>query len=69
MKNLITRILVWSWIASLFGCLIAIYSASWQWTLALLAYAMVTVVAAGFIRASSKGATAKGLEGGPLRRD
>jgi hypothetical protein len=59
MKDLVIRILVWSWIASLFGAVIAIYVASWTWTLAIVAYAIVTMIVAGIIRASSRTGTTK----------
>jgi len=59
MKGLVIRILVWSWIASLFGAVIAIYAASWTWTLAFVAYGIVTMLVAGIVRASSKPGTTK----------
>jgi membrane protein implicated in regulation of membrane protease activity len=69
MKDLALRILMWAWIASLFGAVIAIYATSWKWTLAIVAYAIVTMIVAGIIRVSSRTGTTKQTSEGPAKQD
>lgn len=53
MKRLILRVLFWVWIASIMAGMVAIYWASWMWTIILFGYAVVWLAAVGFLKATS----------------
>jgi len=40
--------LLWAWAASLILCMFAVYVASWQWTVAIVAYMLVSLAVVGF---------------------
>jgi membrane protein implicated in regulation of membrane protease activity len=41
--------LVWAWAASLIVAMFAVYIASWQWTVAIVAYMLVSLAIVGFV--------------------